>query len=96
LLNSPQGEKARSYLHTRGIDQHSIQRHLGYAPQDGMACPIRRGAWFQPQMLAEVGLVKARDDGRGFYDRFRDRLMFPSAMSWGASSPWGTVVGQFA
>ena len=28
-------------------------------------------------MLAEVGLVKARDDGRGFYDRFRDRLMFP-------------------
>ena len=79
LLNSPQGEKACSYLHTRGIDQHSIQRfHLGYAPAgwDGL---VRYGAerGFQPQMLAEVGLVKARDDGRGFYDRFRDRLMFP-------------------
>ena len=79
LLNSPQGEKARGYLHTRGIDQHSIERfQLGYAPGgwDGL---IRYGAehGFQAQMLAEVGLVKARDDGRGFYDRFRDRLMFP-------------------
>ena len=79
LLNSPQGEKARRYLHTRGIDQHSIERfHLGYAPTgwDGL---VRHGAerGLQPQMLAEVGLVKARDDGRGFYDRFRDRLMFP-------------------
>ena len=79
LLNSPQGEKARRYLHTRGIDQHSIERfHLGYAPAgwDGL---LRYGAerGFQPPMLAEVGLVKARDDGRGFYDRFRDRVMFP-------------------
>lgn len=79
LLNSPQGEKARSYLQTRGIDQHSIERfHLGYAPAswDGL---LRYGAerGFQPPTLAEVGLVKARDDGRGFYDRFRDRVMFP-------------------
>jgi DNA primase len=79
LLNSPQGEKARSYLHTRGIDKQSIERfHLGYAPA-GWDSLVRYGAerGFQPQMLAEVGLVKARDDGRGFYDRFRDRLMFP-------------------
>jgi DNA primase len=79
LLNSPQGEKARRYLQTRGIDQHSIERfHLGYAPGgwDGL---VRHGTerGFPPKMLAEVGLVKARDDGRGFYDRFRDRLTFP-------------------
>jgi DNA primase len=79
LLNSPQGEKARSYLQTRGIDQHSIERfHLGYAPA-GWDSLVRYGAerGFHPQMLAEVGLVKAREDGRGFYDRFRERLMFP-------------------
>jgi DNA primase len=79
LQHSPQGEKARHYLQTRGIDQASIERfHLGYAPAgwDGL---IRHGAehGFPPKMLVEVGLVKARDDGRGFYDRFRDRLMFP-------------------
>jgi DNA primase len=79
LLNSPQGEKVRSYLRTRGIDQRSIERfQLGYAPA-GWDSLVRYSAerGFQPQMLAEVGLVKARDDGRGFYDRFRDRLMFP-------------------
>jgi DNA primase len=79
LLTAPQGEKARAYLKTRGIDAHSIARfQLGYAPAgwDGL---LRHGAerGVQPQMLAEVGLVKARDDGHGFYDRFRDRLMFP-------------------
>jgi DNA primase len=79
LLNAPQGEKARSYLHKRGINERSVECFkLGYAPTgwDGL---LRYGAerGFQPQMLVEVGLVKARDDGRGFYDRFRDRLMFP-------------------
>jgi DNA primase len=79
LLDAPQGEKARNYLKERGISPRSIERfQLGYAPAgwDGL---LRYGTerGFQPQMLAEVGLVKARDDGHGFYDRFRDRLMFP-------------------
>jgi DNA primase len=79
LLNTPQGEKARLYLSKRGINERSVTRFkLGYAPPewDGL---LRYGAdhGLQPQILAEVGLVKARDDGRGFYDRFRDRLMFP-------------------
>jgi DNA primase len=79
LLHHPQGAKARDYLQARGIEQRSVERfQLGYAPAgwDGL---VRYGAehGLQPQKLAEVGLVKARDDGRGFYDRFRDRLMFP-------------------
>jgi DNA primase len=79
LLNSPQAETARTYLQTRGINARSIERfHLGYAPK-GWDSLLRYGTEHgsQPQMLAEVGLVKARDDGRGFYDRFRNRLMFP-------------------
>ncbi len=28
-------------------------------------------------MLVEVGLIAPRDENRGFYDRFRDRVMFP-------------------
>jgi DNA primase len=79
LLTAPQGEKARGYLNKRSIDAHSIERFkLGYAPGgwDGLLRHLaERG--LQLQRLAEVGLVKARDDGRGFYDRFRDRLMFP-------------------
>ena len=79
LLAPDQGEKARAYLEKRGIDERSIERfRLGYAPA-GWDNLLRHGVehGFQPQMLAEVGLVKARDNGHGFYDRFRDRLMFP-------------------
>jgi DNA primase len=79
LLDTPQGEMARTYLQTRGIDTRSIERfQLGYAPK-GWDSLLRYGMehGIQPQMLAEVGLVKARDEGRGFYDRFRNRLMFP-------------------
>jgi DNA primase len=79
LLTAPQGERARTYLRERGIDTGSIERFkLGYAPA-GWDSLLRHGAerGFPPQMLVEVGLVKARDDGHGFYDRFRDRLMFP-------------------
>jgi DNA primase len=88
LLDTPQGETARAYLRTRGIDARSIERfQLGYAPEgwDGL---LRYGTerGLQPQMLAEVGLVKARDEGRGFYDRFRNRLMFPIC------NPTGRVV----
>jgi DNA primase len=79
LRSTPQGEKARAYLKIRGIDERSVELfQLGYAPAswDGLLrYGVERG--FQPQMLAAVGLVKARDDGHGFYDRFRDRLMFP-------------------
>jgi DNA primase len=79
LLSTAQGEKARAYLKKRGIDARAVELFkLGYAPAawDGL---LRYGAerGFPPPLLVEVGLVKARDDGQGFYDRFRDRLMFP-------------------
>ena len=32
---------------------------------------------FPPGQLALAGLVKARETGNGFYDTFRNRLMFP-------------------
>jgi DNA primase len=81
LLAAPQAEKARAYMQQRGIDQRSVEAfQLGYAPATWDSL-VRHGVerGFQPQMLATVGLVKARDEGHGFYDRFRDRLMFPIA-----------------
>src|SRR5207248_7590395 len=36
------------------------------------------GRKFNPQHLAAGGLVKPRDRGEGFYDTFRNRLIFPS------------------
>jgi DNA primase len=79
LLSAPQAEKARAYLKKRGIEAPAVEVFkLGYAPATWDSL-IRYAAerGFQPQMLVNVGLVKAREEGHGFYDRFRDRLMFP-------------------
>ena len=80
LLSHPQdGKTARDYLDQRGISAESIQRfRIGLAPNawDGlMRSPAARK--FPPQQLALAGLVKPRTSGEGFYDTFRNRLMFP-------------------
>lgn len=79
VLASPAGEPARAYLAQRGFNEESIRRfQIGMAPNswDGLlGAPALRK--FPPPLLAEAGLVKAREGGGGFYDTFRNRLMFP-------------------
>lgn len=66
---------AMDYLKQRGISDEIAKRfHLGYAP----------AAWdsllkkFKPtENLLAAGLLVERSDGQGFYDRFRDRILFP-------------------
>lgn len=80
LLTHPEhGGAAREYLQKRQINAESIQRfQIGYAPDawDGLLRSAV-GRKFQPQQLAVGGLAKARERGDGFYDTFRNRLMFP-------------------
>jgi len=80
LLSHPeQGAVAREYLAKRQINAESIQRfQIGYAAGAWDALlrgPV--GRKFAPQQLATGGLVKPREKGDGFYDVFRNRLMFP-------------------
>jgi DNA primase len=79
LAHPEQGAAARDYLERRQINAESIQRfQIGYAPDawDGLLrSPV--GRKFQPEQLATGGLVKVRERGGGFYDTFRNRLMFP-------------------
>ena len=78
LLHSPQGKAALDYLHGRGFDDATIKNFgLGFAPnawdtlaQNGL---LRK---FPAPLLAEGGLLKAKESG-GFYDTFRDRVLFP-------------------
>ena len=79
-LAHPQlGAAARAYLAQRGINDDSVRRfQIGLAPEgwDGLLkSPLVKK--FTPQQLAMAGLVKARENGGGFYDTFRNRLMFP-------------------
>lgn len=88
LVHSPDGAKARDYLHTRSIsDETREQFQLGYS-RDGW-CALgdhltsKGYAWAD---LVEAGVVTEREGG-GYYDRFRGRLMFP------ISDIGGQVVG---
>jgi DNA primase len=79
LAHPDQGSVAREYLAQRRIDAESIQRfQIGFAA-DAWDALLRGpvGQKFPPQQLALGGLAKARDGASGFYDTFRNRLMFP-------------------
>jgi DNA primase len=79
LAHPEQGAAAREYLEKRQINAESIQRfQIGYAA-DAWDALLRGpvGRKFQPQQLVMGGLAKARERGGGFYDTFRNRLMFP-------------------
>lgn len=79
LWNSARGQVARDYLAQRGITEAvARQFQLGYAPAgwDKLTRYLERDR--QSLQDAETaGLVKARERGQGYYDRFRHRLMFP-------------------
>ncbi len=72
-------EHARAYAARRGLDGATLQKFgIGYAPDSWNEVLKRFGAGeASRQKLLETGLVIAREQGDGHYDRFRDRLMFP-------------------
>tara|TARA_B100000686_G_C16793418_1_gene980400 strand:- start:87 stop:1904 length:1818 start_codon:yes stop_codon:yes gene_type:complete len=81
LLRQKEGEPALSYLHNRGLSDEIIDRfYLGYSPS-GWSTLIelagRRG--HTPEILKNAGLALSNRSGKGFYDRFRNRVMFPIA-----------------
>ena len=74
------GKPALDYLHARGFTDATIEsQRLGWAPESWDACSkalaAKRGA--TPEELESVGLTTDRGGGRGAYDRFRARVIFP-------------------
>jgi len=77
-LEGAAGETARDYLARRGVAPETIaQFGLGYAERSGQALVRMFGKRsFSSAQMEQSGLVGKRQDG-SFYDRFRNRLMFP-------------------
>jgi DNA primase len=82
LMNAPEAKGARAYLRNRGLTGEVAQRwKIGYAPDKWDAF----GKWahergYDDQEIVQSGLVSLRDADSpqgDFYDRFRDRVMFP-------------------
>ena len=77
-LNGPNGTEARNYLVKRGISPESIQTfELGYSESSGQLVRALGEKQFSQEQLDLSGVIKKRDDGSGYFDFFRGRLMFP-------------------
>jgi DNA primase len=78
-LREPRGEIARAYLAARGVRPETMRRfRLGYAPEGWTALTdYLLGRRVTREELERSGLVVRREDGSGYYDRFRHRLIFP-------------------
>jgi DNA primase len=77
-LAAPGGEPARAYLTGRGVAPEIVEQFgLGYSDRSGRALVrLFEQHGFDRQLVEQSGLVGSRPDG-SFYDKFRNRLMFP-------------------
>lgn len=79
LLESPeQGAAGRAYLEKRALGPETVQRFgLGYAPGGwSTLLDAARKKGYDDAVLEASGLFKRSERG-GWYDHFRERLMFP-------------------
>lgn len=89
LLDGPGAEAARCYLGERRLTGETVRRFgLGFAPPAGdWLLRNARDAGKGLELLEQVGLIGRRQEGNGYYDRFRDRILFP------IRNPRGQTVG---
>jgi DNA primase len=79
LANEASGQIARDYLAKRGVSAEAIKLfRLGYAPDlwdDTVNWAKSKD--YDLTLVEKGGLILKREQGDGYYDRFRGRLMFP-------------------
>ena len=78
LLKAPEAQEARNYLQKRGISKECAQHFkLGFAPTgwDALIQHLKKGG-ANLSLIEKSGLVVSKETG-GYYDRFRNRILFP-------------------
>lgn len=79
LVNTKDGQHALEYLLNRGFTRDSIDKfQVGYSLNSWdfiYKFLAKRG--FKPEWMEKAGLVIMRERDETFFDRFRDRIMFP-------------------
>ncbi|KYH14392.1 DNA primase [Staphylococcus kloosii] len=85
LKKSVEGEAALAYLKDRGFTDELIDaRKIGYAPNNSHFChDFLEKKGYDIQLAYEAGLLSRNEENFSYYDRFRDRIMFPLNNSQG-------------
>ena len=92
LVNkSPMAVEGRRYLKSRGIELDSVKKaQIGMALDqwDGLLAYMNQKG-VSLQVLQKAGLIIPRSNREGFFDRFRNRIMFPIFDSKGRCVAFG-------
>ncbi|MBP3039663.1 DNA primase [Bacillaceae bacterium Marseille-Q3522] len=79
LINTKEGQHALEYLLKRGFTLPSIEKfQIGYALDSwdfGYKLLTKRK--FRPSILEQAGIIIRRKQDESYFDRFRNRIMFP-------------------
>ena len=79
LVNTKEGQNALEYLLARGFSKQSIEKfQIGYALNSwDFDYKFLMNKQFHPKLLEKAGLIIKREQDGSYFDRFRDRIMFP-------------------
>lgn len=78
-LKTDCGKKGLTYFKSRELSSSTIKHFgLGYAPDswDSLYKHLRK-LGYSDDLIFAADLISKRKSGNGYYDRFRDRVMFP-------------------
>jgi len=81
LLSSREADtkNAREYLKNRGVNLETVKKfQLGMAPNEWDALLKHlKAKGISEELILKAGLIIAREGKSGYYDRFRNRVVFP-------------------
>lgn len=79
LMKTVEGEEALNYLHERGFTDDLIkEREIGYAPDNSHFChDFLKKKGYDIELAFEAGLLSRNEENFTYFDRFRNRIMFP-------------------
>ncbi|MBS4176306.1 DNA primase [Lederbergia citrea] len=79
LVNTNEGAQALEYLFKRGFTKESIQKfQVGYSlPEWDFSMKFLEKRGFSHDLMEKAGLLGVREKDGTYFDRFRNRLMFP-------------------
>ncbi|MEQ6029875.1 DNA primase [Staphylococcus saccharolyticus] len=79
LMKTVEGEEALNYLQSRGFTDELIkEREIGFAPDSSHFCyDFLEKKGYDIELAYEAGLLSRNEENFSYYDRFRNRIMFP-------------------
>ena len=79
LVNTKEGQHALEYLLNRGFTRESIDKfQIGYSLNSwDFVYKFLTKRDFKPEWMEKAGLIIKRERDGSYFDRFRDRIMFP-------------------